>query len=698
MTKRFSFGCSRITVLLLLFAVSLLSFGRTINVRGIVTIAGSKEPIQGVTIRNVATERLIGTTNMEGRFTVSIDDSGTLLFSIMGYEDATIQVDGQMTIDVSLFPKAHELEEVVVVAKSLSNVMTIDPAELDVKGNYVYLKKRVRIPHKIFSPDVRMIIQPTIYDVTRRHLSYLTPVVFDGRRYDITQTRMYDWKPELDPLHQYQEVKRTNHKTDDIVTIEDSLYTDNPKNDFMCIVMTSLENYNRIVYADTFLIARGTINPLRFLKYDLDGYELTDEQYLPQPEVHLRDTKGDMHLAFGVGESKLDLTLGNNNAEIESMLDEFRTIENDPDMTLKSFKISGTSSPEGRYERNLQLAKARMESAMNVIVAAVPEGLRRNATMSTDAAVASWADVETLLRKDGHTEEADEIRRIIDATPSSIDVQSGKIRRLPFYKSLLVNEYLPRLRRVSYEIVYSRYRPLNDEEIEALYIADSSSLSKYNFWRYYKNAANDEKRESIMRRALEVHPDFLAAATDLSALLINQDRAEEEVLAPFFTDVTMWLKMPEVSRYNMAVSAMNFSHYSKADSLLVDLPDTEDFHKAKAYCSAMNGRYVDVMQEISEDSPINEVVLLLAMKDNDTALERANKLGNSAVEEYIKAVAANRKDLYVEALVHLEHALALDPSLRDVARVDGDVAELLQDIEESDEEENNDNATNDDNL
>ena len=35
------------------------------------------------------------------------------------------------------------------------------------------------------------------------------------------------------------------------------------------------------------------------------------------------------------------------------------------------------------------------------------------------------------------------------------------------------------------------------------------------------------------------------------------------------------------------------------------------------------------------------------------------------------------------AVSHLENALRLDPSLRDVARVDGDVTDLLQDIEAS---------------
>ena len=116
--------------------------GRVINVRGSVVSAGNNEPLQGVTIRDAQTERLIGTTNIEGKFTVSIDDAGTLLFSIMGSEDLAEPVGGRMALDVKMLPKARELDEVVVTAKSNSNVMTIDPAELDVVGNYIRSEER----------------------------------------------------------------------------------------------------------------------------------------------------------------------------------------------------------------------------------------------------------------------------------------------------------------------------------------------------------------------------------------------------------------------------------------------------------------------------------------------------------------------------------------------------------------------------
>ncbi|MDE6157735.1 MAG: hypothetical protein K2F78_06260, partial [Muribaculaceae bacterium] len=244
---------------------------------------------------------------------------------------------------------------------------------------------------------------------------------------------------------------------------------------------------------------------------------------------------------------------------------------------------------------------------------------------------------------------------------------------------------LPRLRKVEYSIVSSRYRPLTEEEIAELYESDRNGLSKYHYWRHYTSTADTTKKEEIMRAALEAHPDFITAATDLTALTIDKGRAEEDLLKPFFADWSKLKKQPMEARHNLAVASMASCHYSYADSLLYNMPDTPDFHKAKIYCAALNGRYASVISEIAKDSPFNEVLMLLAINKDDLAFEKSKSLGDSAEEEYIKALASNRmanKDignayLFVEAGTHLENAIRLKPELIETARIDGDVCDLL---------------------
>jgi hypothetical protein len=63
------------------------------------------------------------------------------------------------------------------------------------------------------------------------------------------------------------------------------------------------------------------------------------------------------------------------------------------------------------------------------------------------------------------------------------------------------------------------------------------------------------------------------------------------------------------------------------------------------------------------------------------AWHKAQQLGNSAREEYVKAIAANRLDLVGEAIMHFDNAMELDPSLIEVAKIDGDVLDLVNEEE-----------------
>lgn len=653
---------------------------RTINIHGRVTMKGSNEPMFGVTIYNETTDKYIGASGDDGRYSITADSEDVLRFSFLSFEEQTEAVNGRLNIDVSLMPQATELEEVTVVAKATGMGLVTEPTDLDLVGNTIKLKTRVKIPPKMFSSSVRMIVQPAIYNVSRKHVSYLTPVVYDGWRYAVTQERMLDWDKSLDPLTPYQQVKRNGRRQENVIHLIDSLHVDNPDDDFMCVIMSSLENYNKVIYADTFEIARGTVNPLRFLNYSLASSPLIEENYKPLPEVELRDTDGEMNLLFPVGKSDLILTLGNNAAELDALLSEFRTIENDPDMALKSFAIFGYASPEGRFERNKSLARNRMDSAMDKVLESIDPSLRRNAEISSDATVAPWEDVVTMLRADGKDEEADRVQDVIDRY-SNPDSRSSAMTRLPFYKNLIATDYLPRLRRVSYHIVSSRYRPLTDEEIAQLYRENPSSLSRYQFYRLYSSKPDGAEREEIIREALKAHPTFVVAATDLADVMLRRNENPYDILEPFFTEPAKWKNLPQSTRLDMGLACIESKNYARADSILSGLPDEPLFHKARIYSSALNGRYREVMQEISEDSPLNEVLLLLALKDNDHAWQKASKLGDSAVEEYVKAVAANRVDEFLAAITHLENAFRLDPSLREVARIDGDVVDLLEENE-----------------
>lgn len=664
---------SRFLLTLMMALVVFAAGARKINVHGIVTIMGTNEPADGASIIDASNKKFLCMTRSDGRFNIQTDSESELLICFMGTQELQIPVDGRHVMEVQLMPIPETLNEIVVTAKSSNSKLVTEPTDLDVVGNTLRLKTKVKLPSKMFNSSRRLIVQPAVYNVTDKRLTYLKPVVYDGWRYAVTQERMKDWDKSLDSLTAYQQIKHRG--MDNTIYLLDSMHIKNPKDDYMGLILTSLEDYNNVLYTDTFEIARGTVNPLRFLSYKLTPATLTEDRFRPTPEVELRDTKGSMNLLFPVGQTKLDLNLGSNANELNALIQEFAKIANSPDMSLKSFTINGYASPEGKMKYNRTLAAARMNSAMDAVLSKIDPSLRKNAIISTHADIAPWSEVARLLREDGRIAEADKVDEIIGKMKDE-ESRGRAITRLPFYKKLILPVYLPRLRRVDYNIMVSVYRPMTDEEIVEAYNANPNGLTKYQYYRYY-TMQDSTAREQALRNALAKYPDFEAAATDLSCILINRGENPDSVLEPFYKDPVKWQRLPESLRLNMGIASMNSMRFTEADDILSPLTDSPVTHKAKIYAAAQAGRFAEVMDEINADSPLNEVLMLLAMKKNNLAWEKSRHLGESAVEYYVKAVASNRMDNYMEASVFLEEAFRLDPSLREVAKVDGDVLDLL---------------------
>ena len=85
-----------------------------IEISGTVTDAQSEEPLPGVNI--VVEGTTIGTTtNMDGEYSIEAPADATLVFTFVGYQEQTIDVNGRTEINISLQQAVTELEEVVAV-------------------------------------------------------------------------------------------------------------------------------------------------------------------------------------------------------------------------------------------------------------------------------------------------------------------------------------------------------------------------------------------------------------------------------------------------------------------------------------------------------------------------------------------------------------------------------------------------------
>ena len=87
---------------------------QSISVSGTVTDSDNNEPLPGVNIIEKGTTN--GTvTDIQGRYSIDVEEEGTLVISSVGYETIEIPVSGQSQINISLAPDIQSLSEIVVV-------------------------------------------------------------------------------------------------------------------------------------------------------------------------------------------------------------------------------------------------------------------------------------------------------------------------------------------------------------------------------------------------------------------------------------------------------------------------------------------------------------------------------------------------------------------------------------------------------
>mgnify|MGYP004460386761 FL=1 len=669
-------------VAIFLLTVSDVSAQEVMRVLGTVVVKSDGSPCIGVNVSDAATRRVLAMTDVDGTFAVNVRSNARLRFSMVGMKTKEVDVKGKSRLRVVLEEESVSLKEVTISQKRITDKILPEPTDIEVKGNYFHVKTRVRVPREMFSHNTRLVVQPVLNNATRKQVTLMKPMVYDAREYNETQDRLYnfDLNDSLagDPLARYITVKseqtREKGRTNDIIGYNDSIYVEHVKDDFSCDVYMAIENYNRILYRDTTIIARGTVNPLRFLDYSFAAHELTDSAYFPKKEVQLRDSQGKVNLRFPVGKAVFDSSDPQNASEIDKLRQQIETISQSKGASLSSLELRGQSSPEGRYSRNMSLAKMRMDYALGFLKRTLPADMTQGMTFTSDATVAPWSRVAEILRKDTLASEADRVEAILAAHPGNIEAQGRAIQHLPFYHKIIATRCLPQLRRVDYTLHYNVYRTLTIDEIAQLYAQDYSQLSKYEFFKLYRAEADTAKRVAMMRQALEVYPSFMAAANDLSVQLINHRQYDASLLRPF-----AGAGAPQEVNVNQLITLLNEGLYASADSVAHFVNDNESTHTILAVNAVLNSRYdAKNYATIAKTGKRNEVVMLLAMKLDDAALRMSRQLpDNEAVSHYLRAICLNRTNDPTEAYEELKRAFAMDPSLKEIAKTDGDVTDLL---------------------
>lgn len=657
-----------------------------------------------------------------GYYEITIPETGALIFKADMKPPCWRKVNYRLEINVKIEMGNYIRTSTITAVRD--QVGVLDP-QGDIEGNWLKARSTIALPENSGKTNARMIVQPILIDgVTKDTLRYLKPTVMDGQEYRVTQLRRMNYNADNDPLNRWLSPD-TLTSAAQIVNWSDTIYLENPSKNYQVKGIIQLEDYNLPYFKKEYFLASSRLRrPLRFLEYSMEPYMLDPEQYRERAKREKRNTAGNMSLNFMVGKAQLAADDEEGRRQIDSVKSVLLDIIHGEGSQLKEFHITGTASPDGPYAGNMNLAKKRMEYALNQIVSVLPKNVRDRVYMTTTATVAPWTAVAELLEADSLMVEAKAIRDIVSNNPGTPDRQWGKIRALPYYRSLIVN-YLPRLRSVRYQYGSEIFRELTPEEILERYRNDEDyrsgrkKFALYEYWHLFQLVKEPEELEKLYKRAYDESIEangrpWILAANSLAASYIARGVADTTILRDFIdlqTPVVNYHLMrmngngyeivnPEAVVANQMIMYVMTNNFRKAGQLTNILPDNDRNRLVRAYALCLGGYYKggntpeqrrrarEVFETVSESSPLNKVVLCLAMntKTYDSLAEEAMSAlpGDSALTDYLWAVIYGRKGArtqdFMDDMASEDYLVACfhkDPSYIDIAAGDGDIVETI---------------------
>lgn len=635
-------------------------------------------PVSGATITTSYSDER-GATGSNGEFSMQIPSKGTLYISCIGYEKQAVRIDGRNSLTVTMTSSNIFLPEVTVTSLLQKNMKFVfEPSELEVIKEQLLLKTRYRVPEKRFHKDSRMIIEPYLVNYTRDKRTSFTPVVYDGKNFDILVKRGHacgDYKEQAYYSKYAKVVDGFDSKQ--LITYTDTCQMDDINDRYATEVYIRIKTFCDDEYRDTMTIARGVVYPMRFFDFDAASYDL-DDTYAPRQQALNFHEKGEMRLTFRPSEYKIYESDGRNGRELNKFRKILKDIEKDTTKTLTYFSITGFTSPEGSFKMNDGLSKKRVKSALDAIMRNMSASATQKARIEYTGVVVPWDTIHAAMMRDSLYKESSELYNLIRRARGKHDEISWGARRLKCYP-LIRDKYLPRFRRVEYNYEYTEFRTLNFKEIDEIYHQNPANLTASEFWRYIRGHADApvSKKVELMREALRYHPDLMIAANNLAALLNREHKADTTLLVPFLKE-----EAPIQVKINHIVALLQSRQFEKANQLCQDLPRIEKTNAVLAISDAMNGRYADAYNYFGNTNSINKAILLLCLRKNEEAWEFLQTFPDESAEtDYVRAIAANRLNDTNNAIVYMQRALTKKPELHKILEIDGDVLDLKDLIE-----------------
>lgn len=408
---------------------------------------------------------------------------------------------------------------------------------------------------------------------------------------------------------------------------------------------------------DTLFMA-GVSNPITLIppmKQTLRTH-LMEPKFVVRPKIV---TGGGMaSLQFVINRYDINLSLGRNSEELDSMVCKLTPVVKDSLATLTALNIDGMASADGALAFNTVLARRRAASARDWLVKKLDINREVQKLMKIGSRPEGWEPVLEAMVKDGNPDSVRVKEILLKYAGSNDDVQERHIRRLACWGQIK-ERYLQKDRKVLYAYTYSLRSFTTDAELMEMYGKRPDAFNEDELNRVAQLVKTDAEKIAVYRTTLKYFPQSQVAANNLSVIYLRQDRVKEalEVLAgrkDSYNDEIL---------NTLAVANLLSGDFEVGGELL-DKVATSDTRYNLGLLRASQQRLGEAYTLLKPYADLNAAICALSVRDDAGAMRIMNGLDNvTPLAEYVRALVAARMGDEKGVYSHLGNA-SVDANLK----------------------------------
>ena len=342
---------------------------------------------------------------------------------------------------------------------------------------------------------------------------------------------------------------------------------------------------------------------------------------------------------------------------------------------LKAAKVSSYASPDGELKLNERVSSNREKTANRFINKELKRAKIKDANVETTTVAEDWDGFKELMQA-SEISDKELILRVLSMYSDPV-VREKEIKNLSAAFTEVAEKILPKLRR-SQLFVEANITGYSDEEIMALVESDFASLKEVEKLYAATLYTDLNKKLDIYTKAHQAHPESIRAINNMAYILIEQGKLDE---AKANLDKALALNESHpIVLNNLGVIALKKNEIEKAEGLFNKATEAgEAVQNNLGIVYIIKGEYANAITKFGVNDSFNKgLALVLANKNADAIATLSNVKEQTAMVDYVKAIAYAKNADEANMLASLQAAFEKDASLKAFAKTDLEFANYFE--------------------